>query len=371
MDLERFDLERWQSLHEHDVQINLSESGVHPLTVRELLADDDLDGLLGLELGYTQTNGTVPLRERVAALYPGAGSDNVLVTNGGSEANFVSCWHLIEPGDEVVVVQPIYMQIPGLARSFGATVREVWLNATGASPGRWRLDLDAVRAAVTSRTRLIVVCNPNNPTGARLTEADVAGLAALTADRGCWLIADEIYRGAELDGRETATAWGRHERVIVTGGLSKTYGLPGLRIGWIAGSSALIDQLWARHDYTTIAPGAINDRLGALALAPGRRARLIARSRGLLRANQAMMGNWVAQRDDVQQIPPEAGGVTLLRYAGHTPSTRLAETLRAAHRVLVVPGAHFRLEHHLRVGLGGEPEPLREGLARLGQVLDS
>ena len=235
MDIERFDLECWQSVHEHDVEINLSESGVHPLRLQEIIETADLEALLAQELGYPQTNG-------------------------GSEANFVACWHLIEPGDEVVVIQPTYMQIPGLVRSFGATVREVWLEDDQGGDGdhgddahdpmRWRLDLAAVRAAVTPRTRCIVVCNPNNPTGARLDESEVAELCALAEDLGCWVLADEIYRGAELDGRDTPPAWGRHDRVIVTGGLSKTYGLPGLRIGWIVGPAELVEQLWGRQDYT-------------------------------------------------------------------------------------------------------------------------
>ena len=170
MDIERFDLERWQSVHEHDVEINLSESGVHPLRLQEIIETADLEALLGQELGYPQTIGTVQLRERVAALYDGASATNVLVTNGGSEANIVACWHLIEPGDEVVVIQPTYMQIPGLVRSFGATVREVWLEDDQGGdvghgddahdPMRWRLDLAAVRAAVTPRTRCIAVCTP-------------------------------------------------------------------------------------------------------------------------------------------------------------------------------------------------------------------
>ena len=376
MDLERFDLERWQSVHEHDVDINLSESGVHPLRLQEIVETADLDDLLGQELGYTQTNGTIQLRERVAALYDGASAANVLVTNGGSEANFVTCWHLIEPGDEVVVIQPTYMQIPGLVRSFGATVREVWLEdghgdhgMNDQTPMRWRLDLDAVRGAVTPRTRCIAVCNPNNPTGARLDEAEVAELCALAENLGCWVLADEIYRGAELDGRDTPSAWGRHDRVIVTGGLSKAYGLPGLRIGWIAGPAELVEQLWGRHDYTTIAPGAVNDLLARLALDPSRRGRLIARTRARLRENQAIVRMWVSEQHGVRQIPPEAGAVTLVRYPGARLSAELAESLRATHGVLVVPGVHFGLEHHLRIGIGGNAGLLQEGLARLGRVL--
>ena len=368
MRIDPFELERWQSVHEHHIGINLTESGAHPLRVGELAAGGDRDALLGQTLEYTQTNGTELLRERIAALYDGASAANVLVTNGSAEANLLASWHLIEPGDEAVVVHPVYMQIPGLIRSFGAAVREVWLEP---GPLRWRLDLDAVRRAVGARTRFIAVCNPNNPTGARLDGAAVAELRRIAADRGCWLLADEVYRGAELDGRDTPSAWGGGERVLVTGGLSKAYGLPGLRIGWLAGPAGLIDALWARRDYTSIAPGAVNDLLARLALEPGRCVRLLARTRRILLENQAIVAEWAAGLPAVRQIPPEAGGVALIRYSGARPSAELAERLRADHGVLVVPGAHFGLEHHLRIGIGGEPAPLREGLDKVGHVLEA
>ena len=366
MHIAPFELERWQSVHEHHTAINLTESGVHPLRVGELAAGADLDALLDQALEYTQTNGTAALRERIAALYDGASAANVLVTNGSSEANLLACWHLIEPGDEAVVVHPVYMQIPGLLRSFGATVREVWLEP---GPARWRLDLDAVRAAVGPRTRFIAVCNPNNPTGARLDETALATLCEIAAERGCWLLADEVYRGAELDGRGTPSAWGRGERILVTGGLSKAYGLPGLRVGWLAGPAGLIEALWGRRDYTSIAPGAVSDLLARVALEPRRRDELLARTRRILRGNQAVVAEWAARHPAVRQIPPEAGGVTLIRYPGARPSAELAERLRAERGVLVVPGSHFGLEHHIRLGIGGEAGPLREGLATLGRVL--
>ena len=368
MRIDPFELERWQSVHEHHTAINLTESGVHPLRVGELAAGADLDRLLAQALEYTQTNGTEALRERIAALYDGASAANVLVTNGSAEANLLACWQLVEPGDEAVVVRPVYMQIPGLLRSFGATEREVWLEP---GPARWRLDLDAVRAAVGPRTRFIAVCNPNNPTGARLDGAALAALCEIAADRGCWLLADEVYRGAELDERDTPSAWGGGERVLVTGGLSKAYGLPGLRIGWLVGPAGLIEALWGRRDYTSIAPGAVNDLLARVALEPRRREELLARTRRILRENRAIVADWVDGHPAIHRIPPEAGGVTLIRYSGPRSSAVLAEHLRADHDVLVVPGSHFGLDHHLRIGLGGEPGPLREGLARLGRVLET
>src|SRR5262249_43670098 len=155
------------SIWENKVAWNLSESGVHPLRVEELaVTDAERHALLTQELGYTQTNGTLELREAIAWLYPGAGADHIEVTNGGSEANCIALWHLIEAGDEVVMMMPNYMQIHGIGRALGARIVP-WTLVEGEA--RWRPDLDALERLVTARTKLVVICNPNNPTGARLT----------------------------------------------------------------------------------------------------------------------------------------------------------------------------------------------------------
>src|SRR5687768_11535488 len=166
MKLETFALERFQSMWENRVAWNVAESGVHPLRVSELVnTSAHHDALLEQELGYPQTNGTVELREAIAAMYPGATRDHVQVTNGGSEANCVLLMRLVEPGDEIVFMTPNYMQASGLARALGATVRP-WRLREGAT--EWAPDLDELKSLVTSKTRAILLCNPNNPTGARL-----------------------------------------------------------------------------------------------------------------------------------------------------------------------------------------------------------
>src|SRR5262249_45695475 len=146
-------------------------------------------------------------------------------------------WNLAEPGDEIVMMVPNYMQTWGLVRGFGGTIKEWPLVRPGT---RWSVDLDALERLVTHRTKLIVICNPNNPTGARFGEADLDRIAAIADRHGSWVLADEIYRGAELDGRETPSIWGRTAKAIVTSGLSKAYGLPGLRIGWIVAPPSLV-----------------------------------------------------------------------------------------------------------------------------------
>ena len=368
MKLEPFALERWQSIWENRVAWNLSESGVHPLRVEELaFTDADRHGLLTQELGYTQTNGTLELREAIAALYPGATAEHIEVTNGGSEANAVALWHLIEPGDEVVMMLPNYMQIGGIARALGATIVP-WKLVEDET--RWRPDMDALEAAVRPRTKLLVVCNPNNPTGARLTSAELDQICGIASRVGCWVLSDEIYRGAELASDDTPTMWGRYERVIVTAGSSKAYGLPGLRVGWAAGPTALVEALWGVHDYTSIAPGAVNDRLGRIALA--HRQQILARTRGIVAANYPIVRKWLEKRAGaLVHVPPEAGAILMIRYRPRINSTALVERIRQEKSVLVVPGDHFEMDGYLRIGFGNHPGHVATALDLVGEVLDA
>jgi aspartate/methionine/tyrosine aminotransferase len=370
-------MERLQSIWEHKVAWNLAESGVHPLRVEELLeSEGDRAALLAQPLVYTQTNGTLELRTAIASMYEGASPADIQVTNGGSEANLIVLASLIQPGDEAVVMMPNYMQVPELARALGATVRpwtlkERAVTKDGIQP-RWWPDLDALERMVTDKTRAILLCNPNNPTGARLTSAELDEICRIAARVGAWIVSDEIYRGAELDGVDTPTVWGRYDRAVVTSGLSKAYALPGLRIGWLAGPAALIEETWGIHDYTTIAPGAINDRLARVALAPARRQLLLARTRGILRTNYPVLKRWIERRSGLlSHIPPEAGAIAFVRYGYPLNSTRLIERMRDEYSVLIVPGDHFEMDGYLRIGFGCDPELLLGALERAGQVLDT
>ena len=372
MRIPRFAMERMQSTYENLVAYNLSESGVHPMRVEELIDDPaDRAALLAQELLYTQSNGTIELRERIAALYPGATADHIEVTNGGSEANFVVMWHLVEPGDEVVMMVPNYGQTLGLVAGFGG-VMHPWPMRLSVDGRRWTVNLDHLRTLVSHRTRLIVICNPNNPTGARLSADELNGICAVAGKVGAWVLADEIYRGAEIDGVETPSVWGRYDRVIVTSGLSKAYGLPGLRIGWIASTPQVVAATWANHDYTTISPGALSDRLARHALQPAVRERILQRTRRILTANLPVMTGWLdAHRDRFSYALPEAGAIVYAQYHDAINSTELVDRLREEKSVLIVPGDHFGMDGYLRVGFGSEVRYLRDGLDRLADLLRS
>ena len=365
MSLPPFEMERWQSLHEHQVELNLSESGVAPLSVEELAELADVGDLGGARLGYTQTNGTRRLRERIAALYPGAGPENVLATVGGAEANFLALWQLAEPGDPVAALLPAYAQTAGLARGFGAELREVWLEEErGWQPAPGALD-EALEGV-----RLAVVTHPNNPTGATLSARARDELVEAARREGAWILSDEVYAGAEREGGETPTLWGRWERTLVTGSLSKAYGLPGLRLGWLVGPEAVVEELWGRKDYTTIAPAALSDRLAAAALEPDARRRVLERTRRIVRENLELLSRWLDARPGLFSYrPPDAGAICWVRYGLDVGSSELAERLRREKSVLVVPGDQFGMDGYLRLGFGIERDELREALRRTADLL--
>ncbi|HSJ12883.1 MAG TPA: aminotransferase class I/II-fold pyridoxal phosphate-dependent enzyme [Longimicrobiales bacterium] len=341
-----FAMERWQSKYENRVRYNLSESGVHPLTVRELLAlgDTTLDDVL---LGYGQSNGSDPLRDAIAQLYRGGAESGVVVTNGSAEANFVALWELLEPGAAAAIVVPTYMQTPGLAENLGAHVIELPLHEKRG----WQVDPDEVRRLVTSEVRALVITNPNNPTGARLTRESRDALTAAAARVGAWIVADEVYTGAELDAQETSSFFGTYERVIATGSLSKAYGLPGLRIGWVMTEPAMAERLWARTDYTTIAPGELTDRLARVALDDTVRPRLRERTRAIIQDGLAVLEPHLA-RWGCSWRRPDAGAICYARYPWAAASAGIAERLRVEQDVLLVPGTQFGNEGWLRFGIG-------------------
>lgn len=372
MQIEPFAMERLQSIWEHQVAWNVSESGVEPLRLEEVaLTEEDRTTVFRQTLGYTQTNGTIELRSLIAAQYPGATADHVLVTNGGSEANFVTLWHLLERGDEMVMMTPNYMQAWGIGRAFGAQLRP-WPLRISRDGARWEPDFDALESAVTNDTRIIFICNPNNPTGARLTSAELDRICAIADRHGAWVISDEIYRGAELDGALTPTVWGRYERVIITSGLSKAYGLPGLRLGWVVGPPSVAQALWGVHDYTTIGPGALSDVVARIALSPAGRGRLLARTQGIVRTNYPLVRDWLAARNGAfDHVPPEAGAIVFVRYHHDINSSALVERLRVEQGVLVVPGDHFEMDRHLRIGFGSHPDLLAGALTRIAELMDS
>ena len=364
-----FDLEYTQSLWEQEVDFNLTESGVHPIRLDELLGDDEdrLAALLSTEINYPHVNGNPGLRQNIAALYDGAGVENVLVTVGAAEANNIIVQTLLESGEELATQAPTYKQVWGLAENKGCAVRPFHL-----MPGEgWRLDVDELDAQVTERTRIIAVCNPNNPTGYIMTGEEMDAVVTAADRAGAWILADEVYRGAErITDEETPSFYGRYDKVLAVGSMSKAYGLPGLRVGWVVGPPQTVDDLWRRHEYTTITASMLSNILAEHALSAEVRPRLIERARDYIRKGFPVLEDWMARQQGLFSCtPPMASAVSFVRYHLDINSTDLMQKLCREASVFVGAGDSFGMDHHLRIAFGQQREVLEEAFARMEKVL--
>jgi aspartate/methionine/tyrosine aminotransferase len=367
-DFQPFLMERMMSKWENVVDYNLSESGVHPMTIHELVDDPTvIEELLSTELGYAQANGIIELRERIAALYPSSTPDNVLVTVGCAEANFVTLQTMLRPGEEMVMMLPNYMQVWGIAHNLGFRVKSFNLKEEQG----WAPDLDELKNVVSEKTKLIAVCNPDNPTGYILTEAQMDAIVAAADGVGAWILADEVYSGAErLTDTETPSFWGRYDKVLAHNSLSKAYGIPGLRIGWVVGPADTVDEIWARHEYTTIGATMLSNKLAAIALSPEVRPRLLKRTRDYIRRGYPILDAWMEDHEGTfTAVPPQAAAISFVRYHLDANSTELVNRLMQEKSVLIVPGDHFGLDHHLRISFGLPADYLRAGLDRIHQLI--
>ncbi len=367
MKIQPFELERWQSIWENKVELNISESGVHPLSTSELVPDvAALQKILDVPQYYPQTNGSEELRSRIAELYPGAKAENLLVTCGGSEANFIATWALLEAGDEVVFMMPNYMQIAGIARAFGATVKPLWLR----EELQWGIDVDELSRLIGPKTRLVAICNPNNPTGSVLKKEEREAIIAAAEKVGAWILADEVYRGAEFNGPMTTSFWGGYERILCTAGLSKAFSLPGLRTGWVVGTPKMVEKLWGYHDYTSIGPSMLTDRLASVALEPKRRAWILNRTRETLLRNYPPLRAWLDRHaDSFSHVPPKAGAIAWAGLRRGQNSRQMAEQLREKKSVLLVAGEQLGMESFVRFGFGDDTKHLEKALARVDEWL--
>ncbi len=366
MKLETFALERWMTKYESWVKYDIAESGILPLRINDLLdllppaeRASALEALTGLRLGYSEAPGTQELRSLIAETYHDCAPENVLVTTGAIEANFLLFNVLLDPGDHVVSCYPAYQQLYSVPRGIGCDVT-LW---NVRSEGGFRFDVDDLDRLVTPRTRLIVVNTPHNPTGAMLSETDLRRVYALAESVGAMVLCDEAYRWLTVPGGEPF-APPMHDlgpRGISVGTLSKPLGLPGLRIGWIAAHSDLAARCWAMRDYVSLSPGRLNDALAVLAMR--HREKIFERNRGIISANLATATRWFAERAElISWRPPRGGLLALARYQLDIPSLELANRLAERYNVMLAPGSAFGFEHHLRIGIGQDPAVFSAGL---------
>ncbi len=366
--IETFALERWMTTYETKVAYDIAESGICPLATNDLLAllpaeerELALTALLDTPLGYSEAPGSLRLRSLLAATYRDTGPEEILITTGAIEANFLLLNVLLDAGDHVVVVHPAYQQLESVPRAIGCEVARWHLRPeTG-----FRYDVGDLERLVTPRTRLIVLNTPHNPTGVVLPPDDLRRVYALADSVGAMVLGDEAYRWLEIPGAAEPAPPVRDlgERGVSVGTFSKPFGLPGLRIGWIAGATDLIARCWAMRDYVSLSPGKLNDALAVLAFE--HRARLIERTRAIVARNLTTAEQWFSDNASLASWqPPQGGLLALMRYNLDVPSLELANRLAEEEGVMLAPGSAFGYEGYLRIGIGQDPTIFAEGLNR-------
>ena len=366
MKINTFDLERIQSLYENTVPINLTESGFHPYTLKELLTPEQNEMLTEVVLGYGQTNGSIPLRQTISDLYPNCSEDNILVTNGSAEANFIACHTLLDKGDEIVMMVPNYMQIWGIVEEMDCIPKKFHL----LEENGWKPDLTELESMMTPKTKMIVLCNPNNPTGYVLSLSEMEAIVDIAKKHHCWIYCDEVYKGADLDGIEKPSFYGMYDKVMVNGGLSKAYALPGLRLGWLVGPKNLIADSWAYHDYTSITAGILGHKIGEIVLKPDMRKKVLSRNIDMLNKNLELTIEWVKQFNGLLEFTsPKAGGMVFIKYNLPINSTELSDWLRLEKGVFILAGDVYGMDSHFRIGIGAEKKDLLKGYAILTEAL--
>ena len=368
MKLEPFALERWLTTHELHVKYDIAESGIYPQTVSELLAFEPaaerekvLDHLLGVRLGYSEATGTLELRSLLAETYANCAPENILVTTGAIEANFLLFNVLLNPGDHVIAPYPAYQQLYSVPRAIGCDV-DLWRVR---SEKKFRFDLDDLESLVRPETRLIVINSPHNPTGAMLSTAETKRVYDMARSVGARVMSDEAYRWLTVPGGNDPAPpiYDLGPGGISVGTLSKPFGLPGLRLGWMAAPAEITAACWHTRDYVSLSPGKLSDALAILAIK--HRDKIIERNRAIVVANLTSANAWFNKHADLLSwTPPRGGLLALLRYNLDIPSLELADKLAREYSVMLAPGSAFGFEHHLRIGIGQEPSIFAAGLER-------
>lgn len=357
MKVRDFLLERYFAKYEFTVRHMLSPSDCEPLGVEELLSGGDpeiAELWKGLRLSYTESRGHPLLREEIACVMETA-PDETLVLNP-EEGIFLAMNALLDENDHVVVISPSYQSLYEIPKSLGCEVTRWFLKKEDSA---WRLDIPFLEEAVRENTRLIVINFPHNPTGFLPSAEELAEVLDFAAKKGIFVFSDEMYRGLEHDPeKRLPSVSGVYRKSIALGGLSKTYGLPGLRIGWLTSKDKwILDRIASLKDYTTICSSAPSEILAIAALRRGNE--LADRCRAIVRENLALARSFFTERKErFEWFEPLGGSVAFPRLLGNSPIKDFCERIVAEKSLMVLPDSVFDVDwNHFRIGMGRKSFP--------------
>lgn len=332
----------------------------------------DLDPDQSLDWNGRDFRGLPELREHVlrqAGLEGDCDLRDVLITAGAAEANYLAIMQLVQPGDEIVIETPGWPQAEVLAKAIGAKI----VTVTRREEDGWQLPMQAMRAAVNDRTRMIFISNPNNPTGNLLDATALRDLAEIAGKVGAWLLVDEVYAGLEWEGPRAPSIAGMYERGITTGSVSKALGLQGLRTGWMIcrDPGLVMDAVVLRENSSEIM-NIMGEIIAEIALRPDRYAGAIEAARKTGRDHLRQMNDWVAAQEGLSWVSPRAGLIGLGRLPRGIDSDAFARfVLAEPYRTFLLPGSAYDQPGHIRLGVGGGAQAnLGDGLERLSRALE-
>jgi len=357
----RMELEDWFDTYQYEIEYDIGESAVKTLGVGDL--DIDLNDIL---LRYGHHRGRPDLREIIALSYPGFSPEHVIVTTGASEANFVVAASLVKPGDHVIVEHPNYPSNYEVPRSLGCDVSLYSLKYDN----KFRPIAEDLEAKITPKTKLISLTHPNNPTGSKITREELEKIIRIVESRDIFLLFDETYRDMDFKDPLPAAAT-LSPRVISISSLSKSYGLPGLRTGWLATQDQDVLRLaLAVREQVSIANNALSEEIASRVLR--KKDRYVDMAKQRIHHNRDIAADWINQQEYFEWVYPEAGvvGFPRIKNKKTVEPEKLYRLLAEKYKTFVVPGRCFEMDPtHFRLGFGGEPEKIKIGLNNLNKAL--
>lgn len=369
MMLRDFGLEQFFGKYEFSAPYLLAQSDCEAMEAGELarLEPDGPERLMKTWLGYTENDGAAELRREISALYTSVDEHGVLVHSGAQEAIYAYMNVVLKPGDHVVAQFPAYQSLYEVAGALGCQVTPWRLRRENAG---WTLDMDELETLLRPNTRLIVVNTPHNPTGHVLCESDIRRICGLAEQHGIRLFVDEVYKGLDLDGVQKPWACDVYEKAVSLGVMSKAYGLPGLRIGWVASRDREVLSAMSKFkNYLSICCATPSETLACIALRNGRR--ILDRNLAIIRENLAAAEPFFARYGDLFEYnPPKAGPIAFHRLNIKQPIGEFCEEMAQKAGVLLLPADVYEWEgNYFRMGYGRKS--FRENLRRFGDYLDT
>lgn len=367
MRLDTFKLEEWINRYSSSAKYDLTSTCIEPMSVKDLLSlcpVDDPWKILDTKLSYGEIHGSNRLINGIISLYKNKTSKNIAVTHGAISANQLVYESILEKGDDIISIAPIYQQHYSIPKALGARVKLLFLK----EESKWLPNLREMENSITNRTKLICLNNPNNPTGAVIPDEMLERIVAIAKEHNIWILADETYRGLNLTGNPYSKSIADlYEKGISTGSMSKTYSLPGLRVGWVCAREDLITEINKHREYNTISISLLDDYFSSIALE--NKETIAKRNFYIMNKGLNILNNWLNSEIYVKAHLPQGGTTALIRYKKEITSKNLCKNLVSKTGVLLVPGETMEMEGTVRIGYCTDPNILETGLKLFSKYL--